>query len=263
MSTSPSPLQRSAIITRLRAAGCVFAEDEAELLISAAQTPADLVAMVDQRTRGLPLEHILGWAEFCGLRIAVDPGVFIPRRRTEFLVRQAVALSLPGSVIVDLCCGSGAVGAALVASVPLVELYATDISAAAVRCARRNLGGGNGRVFEGDLFEPLPATLRGGVHLLLANAPYVPSDAIEMMPREARIYEPRVALDGGGDGLDVQRRVAAGARLWLAPGGALLVETSEPQASQSADIFARCGLIPRVVSSDEWDATVVTGTKPL
>src|SRR5690242_10112199 len=132
----PSGHDRVAAVTRLRAAGCVFAEDEARLLISAAQTPAGLAAMVDRRAAGQPLEHVLGWAEFCGLRIAVDPGVFIPRRRTEFLVRRAAALArraagqdpdrqdpdrqdptLPRAVVVvDLCCGSGAVGAALAAS---------------------------------------------------------------------------------------------------------------------------------------------------
>src|SRR5262245_20885961 len=112
----------SAIVTRLRAAGCVFAEDEARLLIATARTPDDLAAMVDRRVAGLPLEHVLGWAEFCGLRIAVDPGVFVPRRRTEFLVRRAVALSGPRAVVVALCCGSGAVAASLAASLEQTEL---------------------------------------------------------------------------------------------------------------------------------------------
>src|ERR1051326_8366693 len=116
MSAVPAPWSRSVIVTRLRAVGCVFAEDEARLLISAAGTPADLAAMVERRAAGVPLEHVLGWAKFCGLRIAVDPGVFVPRRRTEFLVRQAAALARPGPVVVDLCCGSGAVGAALAAA---------------------------------------------------------------------------------------------------------------------------------------------------
>ena len=184
MSASPSPRPRSVIVTRLRAAGCVFAEDEARLLISAARTPADLAAMVDRRVAGLPLEHVLGWAEFCGLRIAVDPGVFVPRRRTEFLVRP------PGrrprratTVVVDLCCGSGAVGAALVAALDRVELYAVDIDPAAVRCARRNVAAAGGQVYEGDLYEPLPATLRGRVDVLVANAPYVPTEAIGLLPR--------------------------------------------------------------------------------
>jgi release factor glutamine methyltransferase len=269
MSASPLPV----VVTRLRAAGCVFAEDEARLLISAAGTPADLAAMVDRRAAGVPLEHILGWVEFCGVRIVVDPAVFVPRRRTEFLVRQAAALArlavgpadqtLSGSraVVVDLCCGSGAVGAALVAALHRVELHAVDIDPAAVRCARRNVAAG-GQVYEGDLYEPLPAGLRGRVHVLVANAPYVPTEAVELLAPEARIHEPRVALDGGPDGLDVLRRVTAAAAPWLAPAGSLLVETSERQAPQIAETVARSGLIPRVTRSGELQATVVIGTKP-
>src|SRR6266545_7121416 len=162
MSVSPSPLARSVIVTRLRAAGCVYAEDEARLLISTARTQADLAAMVDRRAAGLPLEHVVGWAEFCGLRITVDPGVFVPRRRTEFLVRQAVALvpGRPRTVVVDLCCGSGAVGAALAAELGQVELHAVDVDPAAVRCARRNIAAFGGQVHEGDLYQALPASLR-------------------------------------------------------------------------------------------------------
>jgi release factor glutamine methyltransferase len=260
MSISPSPRQRSVIVSGLRAAGCVFAEDEARLLICAARTPADLAAMVDRRAAGLPLEHVLGWAEFCGLRIAVDPGVFVPRRRTEFLVRQAAALAGSQAVVVDLCCGSGAVGAALAAALDRVESYAVDIDPAAVACARRNVAATGGQVYEGDLYEPLPAALRGRVDVLVANAPYVPTEEVGLMPPEARLHEPRVALDGGADGLDVQRRVIATAPQWLAPGGHLLVETSERQAAQTAESVARCGLVPRVSSSEELNATVVIGT---
>jgi release factor glutamine methyltransferase len=252
------------VVTRLRAAGCVFAEDESRLLISAARTPDELAAMVDRRTNGLPLEHVIGWAEFCGIRVAVDRGVFVPRRRTEFLVRQAAALAMPGAIVVDLCCGTGAVGCALAAAITMegIELYACDIDPAAVRCARRNVTSIGGHVYEGDLYEPLPARLRGRVNVLVANAPYVPTEAIGLLPQEARIHEARVALDGGADGLDVQRRVAAEAPLWLAPGGHLLVETSERQALQTVEIFARNGLIPQVANYDELDATVVIGTRP-
>src|SRR6266581_4844482 len=169
------------VVARLRAAGCVFAEDEARLLMSAARTSAELDAMVGQRAAGLPLEQVLGWAEFCGLRISVAPGVFVPRRRTEFLVRQAAVLirgddpagsrgdaippyppgglpaispggthppgpplggapgppvpprpsregmAGPGDVIVDLCCGVGAIGAALAAAVDRAEVHATVV----------------------------------------------------------------------------------------------------------------------------------------
>ena len=237
----------------------MFAEDEARLLIGAAPTPTDLAAMVDRRVAGVPLEQIVGWADFCGLRIAVEPGVFVPRRRTEFLVSQAAALARPHAVAVDLCCGSGAVGAALVAAVGRLELYAVDIDPVAVRCARRNVGS----AYVGDLYEPLPTRLRGRVDVLVANAPYVPTDEIGLMPPEARLHEPRVALDGGTDGLDVQRRVAAEAPRWLAPGGHLLVETSERQAPRTVEAFSRHGLTARVARSDELNATVVIGSTPL
>ena len=275
----------AAIVATLRAAGCVFAEDEARLLMSAATSPADLAALVDQRVTGTPLEYIVGWAEFCGLRIAVDPGVFVPRRRTEFLVQLAASfiLGVPAApvgpvgnsgsvsnsgsvgrrqVVVDMCCGSGAVGTALNALLGDVELYAVDIDPAAVACARRNIEPVGGHVFEGDLFEPLPADLHGRVDVVVANAPYVPTDAIALMPPEARLYEARVALDGGSDGLDIQRRVAAEAPRWLCPGGHLLIETSVRQAPLTAAAFAEAGLRPSVQHSDELDGTVVIGTRP-
>ena len=268
MPASQPPLPRSDIVTRLRAAGCVFAEDEAQLLISAARTPAELAAMVAQRAAGLPLEHVVGWAEFCGLRIAVDRQVFVPRRRTEFLVGHAIALArqasaacAEGAVVVDLCCGSGAAGAAVAADLgERIELHAADIDPAAVRCARRNLAA-SVQVHEGDLYDPLPVALRDRVDVLIANVPYVPTGELGLLPPEARIYEARVALDGGADGLDVLRRVTAAAPLWLAPGGHLLAETSEQQAPQAAGILARGGLIPRVASSSEMNATVVIGTR--
>ncbi|MER5981733.1 putative protein N(5)-glutamine methyltransferase [Streptomyces sp. NPDC001787] len=260
MSVFP-PSARSSIVSTLRAAGCVFAEDEAGLLLSTAGSPAALAAMVERRAAGLPLEHVLGWAEFCGRRIAVDPGVFVPRRRSEFLVRQAAALAPADPVVVDLCCGTGALGAALAACLDRVELHAADVEPAAVRCARRNVGE-PGRVYEGDLFAPLPAALRGRVDILLANVPYVPTKDVELLPAEARVHEPRVALDGGGDGLDVMRRVVAQAPRWLAPGGGLLVETSERQAARAARTMGDGGLVPRVVTSQELYATVVIGIRP-
>ena len=284
MSVSSAPHPPSAIVARLRAAGCVFAEDEARLLVAAARTPAELDAMTDRRAAGLPLEQVLGWAEFCGLRVAVDPGVFVPRRRTEFLVRQAIrvarraaargaaaadgqpasgqAAAARRTVVVDLCCGSGAVAAALAAALDGAEVHAVDIDPAAVDCARRNLAAAGAQVYQGDLYQPLPAALRGRVGVLAANVPYVPTEAVGSLPPEARMHEPLVALDGGADGLDVLRRVAAGAPLWLAPGGCLLVESSERQAPQAAGAFASSGLVPRVLRSAALHATVVTGTRP-
>jgi release factor glutamine methyltransferase len=248
------------VVARLRAAGCVFAEDEAELLAEQAAAGADLAEMVARRVAGEPLEHVLGWAGFRGLRLAVGPGVFVPRRRTEFLVEQA--LSLPGTVVLDLCCGSGALGAAVAAARPGVELVAADVDPVAVRFARANLARYGARVFAGDLFDPLPADLAGRVDLLLANVPYVPTGEIALMPPEARVHEARPALDGGDDGLDLARRVAAGAGRWLAPGGTLLVEVGERQVAAAVAAFTGAGLRARVVTDEEGDATVVLGTRP-
>jgi release factor glutamine methyltransferase len=248
------------VVDRLRVAGCVFAEDEARLLVDAAGTPHELAALVARRAGGEPLEHVLGWVEFCGLRIAVDPGVFVPRRRTEVLVREAASLARPGAVVVDLCCGSGALGVALACTVGAVELHAADLDPAAVACARRNVGAVGGGVHAGDLFDALPPSLRGRVDLLLANVPYVPSGGLAAMPREAREHEPRGALDGGPDGLDVARRVAAGAPGWLRVGGSLLFEIGKAQVPAAVDVVAGAGLRGRVVTDDDRGATVVVGT---
>ncbi|HEY1915603.1 MAG TPA: putative protein N(5)-glutamine methyltransferase [Streptosporangiaceae bacterium] len=280
---SSSPLPVSGVVSKLRAAGCVFAEDEARLLVAAARTPGELDAMVERRASGLPLEQVVGWAEFCGRRVGVDPGVFVPRRRTEFLVQEAVRLARAfparrpvaptgeaGSVVVvDLCCGSGAVGLAVAAGLRAagagaVELHAADIEPAAVACARRNAAAAEAigaRVYQGDLYEPLPDGLRGRVNVLTANVPYVPSEEVALLPAEARDHEPRVALDGGADGLEVLRRVAAKAPYWLAPGGVLLTESSERQAEQAAAVLTASGLSAEVAHSDEWFATVVTGIR--
>ncbi|OEU92167.1 hypothetical protein DB35_05580 [Streptomyces abyssalis] len=290
--SSPLPsCSRSALVSRLREAGCVFAEDEAELMLSTAITPGELEDMAERRAAGTPLEHVLGWAEFCGMRTAVGPGVFVPRRRSEFLVRQAAALTRAGAVVVDLCCGSGALGAALAAVVASrtqqeeergrergrqwgrepahepcsrgeLELHAADIDPAAVRCARGNVAAAGGRVHEGDLYDALPSRLRGRIEVLLANVPYVPTDSVSLLPPEARVHEPMGALDGGTDGLDVLRRVSAVAPRWLAPGGHLLVETSEAQAGAAAAAFEGDGLTARVARCDELGATVVIGTGP-
>ncbi|MEH1015473.1 putative protein N(5)-glutamine methyltransferase [Micromonospora sp. CPCC 206060] len=255
----------SAVIARLRAAGCVFAEEEAELILSSARSAAEAAGMVERRAAGLPLEHVLGWAEFCGRRMVVEPGVFVPRRRTEFLVERAAHLCPPTNrtpIVIDLCCGSGALGVALAEARGRIDLHAADLDPVAVRCARHNVGAVGGQVYQGDLFRPLPATLRGRVDILLANVPYVPSAEVALLPAEARVHEPRLALDGGADGLDVLRRVAAEAPAWLAPDGHLLFETGEHQVRVAVAIVADAGLVPTVARCAERYATVVTGTRP-
>ena len=154
-----------AVIARLRGAGCVFAEEEAAILAGTARTPAELDAMVARRAAGEPLEQVVGWAEFCGRRVFVDPGVFVPRRRSEFLVSVALGFARErprgpadgAPVIVDLCCGTGALGLAVAAGLavelggaaargpeeglgllPGVELYAADLDPAAVAGDRKS-----------------------------------------------------------------------------------------------------------------------------
>jgi release factor glutamine methyltransferase len=257
-SSPPSPSVRDSVVAALRAAGCVFAEDEAELILATARTPEELAALVDRRVAGLPLELVVGWAEFRGLRIAVEPGVFVPRRRTEFLVEQALAQVPDASVVVDLCCGSGAVGAALASALGPVELHAADLDPAAVHCARRNV---DGEVHQGDLFTALPDDLRGRIDILAANVPYVPTGEVGLLPAEARDHEPLTALDGGTDGLDVLRRVAAEAPRWMCRGGCVLVETSERQADAALAAFAASGLTSRLAVSEELYANVVVGVR--
>lgn len=276
---------RPDVVALLRAAGCVFAEDEAALLLDAAASDAALDALVSRRVAGEPLEQVLGWAEFRGLRVQVSPGVFVPRRRTGLLVEEALALlarrrpagpassTAPGGqdpgrpLVVDLCCGSGAVGLALATELAAagtpVELHAADVDPDAVACAARNVAPVGGVTYGGDLFDPVPTVLRGRVDVLLANVPYVPTDEIAHLPPEARDHEHRVALDGGADGLDVLRRVAAVAGEWLAPGGHLLTESGEAQAAGAVEVLESAGLSVRVVRDDEIGATAVVGTRPL
>jgi release factor glutamine methyltransferase len=140
------------------------------------------------------------------------------------------------------------------------ELHAADVDPAAVRCARRNVAAASGRVYEGDLYDPLPGALRGRVDVLTANVPYIPAGEIALLPPEARLHEPRVALDGGADGLDLLRRVAAAAPQWLAPGGSVLSEVSQREAVAAREAFAASGLGTRITSSEDVDATVVVGT---
>ena len=250
------------LVVRLRAVGCVFAEDEARVLLDAATGDA-LEALVARRVAGEPLEYVVGWVDFAGVRVELDPGVFIPRQRSALLVELAAAVApQPAAVVVDLCCGSGALGLALVHLHPEVELHAADLDPIAVACARRNLEPVGGTVHQGDLDAPLPDGLRGRVDVLVANVPYVPTAAIALMPPESRDHEPRGTVDGGADGLDVVRRLAELAPHWLAPGGRVFVETGTDQAAPAAGAFAGAGLRTSAHHDEERGATVVEARRP-
>jgi len=250
------------IVERLRAAGCVYAEDEAALLVEEAEGADELEAMVARRVGGEPLEYVLGWVEFSGLRIIVEPGVFVPRRRTKVLVNEAGRLARPGAIIVDLCCGAGAIGAALLDTCEGIELHAADIDPAAVACARLNLEP-EALVHRGDLFTALPDELKGCIDIVVVNAPYVPTDAIALMPPEARKYEAIDALDGGVDGLDVHRHIAAEVADWLVPDGYILIETSEQQAPLTIEALQGGGFSAWMERDEDVDGTAVIGTRPI
>ncbi len=259
VATSQGPATvASPVVAALRAAGCVFAEEEAELILSTATDPAEVDRMVADRVSGLPLEQVLGWASFHGQRVLIDPDVFVPRRRTEHLVDEAIARCAANAVVVDLCCGSGALGLALLSAKPRITLYAADLHPAAVQNARRNLP--KAQVFQGDLYNALPTNLRGRIDILLANVPYVPTDDVQFLPAEARLHEPRLTLDGGPDGLNLLRRVATGATTWLAPGGHLFTEASAEQAPLAAEILAEAGLTPTISTDEDDFGTTVIGT---
>jgi release factor glutamine methyltransferase len=161
-------------------------------------------------------------------------------------------------VVVDLCCGSGALGLAVKTRRPATRLYAADVDPVAVECARDNLGG---NVFQGDLFDALPGELRGRVDVLLANVPYVATRHIPLLPAEARDHEPATALDGGADGLDVFRRVVAEAPAWLAPGGMLVSEITEAQIGAATSAVRAAGLTPQVTRDEDLEATIVAGVR--
>ncbi|AIV41332.1 SAM-dependent methyltransferase [Curtobacterium sp. MR_MD2014] len=247
---------------RLRATGSVFAEDEADLLLEAGDgDPVKLRGLVQRRLGGEPLEVVLGWAAFDGHRVRVVPGVFVPRTRTAVVVEQAARRLHRYDRVVDLCCGVGAISVALLGRVGALDLVAADIDADAVDVAAENIGD-RGIVVLGDLFAPLPERFRGVVDVIAVNAPYVPSDALATMPAEAREHERRIALDGGPDGLDVHRRVAAGAGEWLRPGGAVVIEVSSTQAPQSAALFEGAGFTVTVESDEQVEGTCIVAEFP-
>ena len=247
------------LVLRLRAAGCVFAEEEAGLLAEAASSAEELEALTARRAAGEPLEPLVGWVGV--LRAAARGGRrgcscrgSAPRCSSTRWWRWSGRARCWWTS----AAASGRSPRPCSARVPGVEVYAVDVDPAAVACARRNLP--PERVFEGDLYAALPTGLRGEVDVVVANAPYVPTDAIALMPREARDHEHRVALDGGPDGLAVQRRVIAEAPAWLRPGGHVLVETGRSQLDGTSAALRTAGFAVAVASDDESGGVVARGT---
>lgn len=246
----------------LRRAGCVFADDEAALLVDAAANDRDLRERVARRCDGEPLEYVLGYASFAGHRVAVGPGAFIPRRRTELVVDVAIARTGDGARVLDLACGVGAIGLAL-ASARTVTLTACDIDPGALSFAHANLRQLGAEIVAGDLFDALPESDYRSFDVIVFNGPYVPCDEIATLPREARLYEPHRALDGGADGLDLHRRVADELWRWLSPNGTLITECAAHQVPAVRELFVTRGWEGATVHDTDADAHVVVVTQPV
>lgn len=255
------------LLAALRASGSVFPERELAELQRAARIddPWAIEMMVERRTLGEPIEHIVGSARFAELRVAVHQGVFVPRRRTVLLativadrLREIAEREVRAPRLLDLGCGSGAIAALAMHRVPGVEVVAIDADADAVACARENLPGA--LVVRADSLDGLDASARFDV--IAANLPYVPTAHLVHLPHEAAEFEPLLALDGGSDGLDPLAEHAPAMVRHLAPGGIALVELAPHQVEAAADLVAAAGFRGSTVrTDDELGATVLVATR--
>lgn len=218
------------LVGRLRAAGCVFAEEEAaEIRRVVGDDDERADAVMSARANGIPLEHALGTALFAGIEIAVGPGVFVPRTRAESLVDAAVAARPDARVVVDLGTGSGAIAAALATRLPHAEVHGVELDSAALAYAVRNAVRYNYTVNEGDWWDALPRELQGQVDLAVAYLPHVPTERLNDIPADYRTHESDLAVAGGEDGLDPLRAVLRALDEWLAPDGILVTLVAQEQ----------------------------------
>jgi release factor glutamine methyltransferase len=241
-------LDRASVTQMLAEAGCIAAREEADELIRAAAGDPDVLDdLVSRRTNGEPIAWLTGAVTFCGLRLFVEPGVYVPRSQTEPLARRAVTVLPSTGVAVDLCTGAGAIAAAMAAAAPTAQVLATELDHTAARCARRN----GVEVFEGFLDDPLPRAFEHRVDVLTAVVPYVPTDSLRLLPRDVRAFEPRLALDGGVDGMDLLAEVVRRSTRWLRPGGRLLLELGGDQAEPTGRLLHELGFEGVDVMADE------------
>jgi release factor glutamine methyltransferase len=260
--TVPALLQRGT--AALEAGGIETARPEAEWLLASllgverfalyldparrlsTPTVTRYLSLIERRAAREPLQYLLGWEDFHGLRLAVTPDVLVPRPETEGLVEWAVEVlgGRPDPVVADLGTGSGAIACAIARALPAVEVLAVEISVGALAVASRNVRAlalsSRVRLLAGDLFAPLGSIPRS-LDLVVANPPYLPSAVISSLPPEVSRHEPRAALDGGPDGMAVIRRIVTGAPAVLKPGGWLLMEIGEEQAGPLASLMAAEG----------------------
>jgi release factor glutamine methyltransferase len=225
----------ASVVQRLVAAGCINAAEEAAELLAGAPDEHTLDAWLCRREQGEPLAWITGTVLFCGQPLHVAPGVYVPRVQTEELARRAAMLLPANGRAVDLCTGAGAIAAHLGRQIPTATVIGIDIDVRAAACARRN----GVPTAVGDVAEPLRG--QEAFDLVTAIAPYVPTGELGLLPADVQRYEPRLALDGGADGLDLVRRVIAAASRLLRRGGWLLTEVGGDQDAALAPTLAATG----------------------
>lgn len=224
------------------------------------------IDLVTRRMQGTPVQYIIGTVEFYDLTFNVTPAVLIPRPETEILVDEALAFiqqleltgdrapasqqldlfsqnqAVQGGTVLDIGTGSGAIALTLAHHHGALTVYATDISSEAIAVARQNADqlGADVTFFEGRYCEPLNGRgMERTFDLIVSNPPYIPRKAIESLPEEIRVYEPIQALDGGDDGLECLRAVITQAPQYLRPGGRLIMEIGEGQATGVLQEFER------------------------
>jgi release factor glutamine methyltransferase len=231
--------KRTRVTHALAEGGCVAPGAEAdELLRASSEGAGPIEELIARRLRGEPLAWITGSVRFCGVRVGVDPGVFVPRPHTQALARRAASLLPAVGIAVDLCTGTGAVAAVLGSAHPRAVVVATDVDPVAVACARRN----GVRALLGNLDEPLPPSFRERIDVMTAVVPYVPTEELHLLPRDVLANEPCRALDGGRRGTAVLARAAEAAARWLRAGGSVLLELGGDQAGEVATTLADVGL---------------------
>ncbi len=210
----------------LTAAGFLAADEEAHELLAASSGDRTLLStLLARRVDGEPLAWIVGHAPFAGLDIRINTGTYVPRWQSLELTWRATAALPDGGAAVDLCTGSGAIARVLSSARPRARVVGTDIDAASVANARSN----SVETYHGDLFAPLPGDLKGSLHVVVAVVPYVPTDALRLLPRDTLTHEDVAHYDGGTDGTDLLLRVVAGAPEYLRPGGQLILELGGDQ----------------------------------
>jgi release factor glutamine methyltransferase len=243
----PADLDVLSVTEALGKAGCVFAADEARELVQAAAGDQDVLAgFLSRRMQGEPLAWLTGTIMFCGVRLVVAPGVYVPRLQTEALARRATELLPAEGTAVDLCTGAGPIAAVLQAAAPLARIVATDLDTVAVQCARHN----GVDALEGSLDDSISPALEHAVDLLTAVVPYVPTGSLRLLPRDVQAFEPTLALDGGPDGTDLLTEVVRRGPRWLRPGGWLLLELGGDQARSIGSLLHEVGFKDLDVMTD-------------